>query len=604
MNSTSELDITVINSPGPVGLGCMSHWQQAESADGEVTKFMHGYSVNDAAAFREKLSVEEGRDENLSMSLKLLLPQHRQDDGFTFLGLRTLLEKVKPPLPRLPGETLSEHWYRDADRHRALQDVYGVDSLSLYLDETGSATKSKVTWPSNNMDHTPCSLWLAGEFVFATMSETHFAVPNVGREERQAIAIRNEMRGLVTPPELETWAREHAALGQQLMPVVPAPALTTVAWASNFGGDRDFHFGLTKLDCQGAWLTNEDEGFKYFQGKAVSVSYKPPEIFSEDWWIQQREKTLAALDRRFASIRNDMTADIVDVMFHHWRITKKKQSATGVEKTAITLRQICEYRGITANKSNLERAYLSMRDVRCFRFTSASVEEALFEIATYNPQPALWGSEEPPHADIAFVYSPGYFLSQALEGEPIFVAPFMRRVWELDPYRHAHAKRLIRYLRGEWRMNMGKYLRAPGQTPTRYRTWSEVLTDSGINFEQSEATKNPQRFIKSINDALSTLYDLEAIRECGGTVCHAEDLSNHKSKGRKGAFARWLNLRVCIEPPADVREALHESNARRAGFQLAQMQAQAKAKGLPTGKAPAKTGRAVSRSRKKNPSES
>ena len=601
-NNTSELDVTVIEGIQPYGIGCASHWQEVESK-GEIHQFMHEQRVEDAASFRARLSVEEGRDKNLSMSLKFRLPECRDDDGFTFLSLRTLLEKVKPPVPRLEGETLSQYWYRKADDDERLRNLYGRDSLSLYLEMIIPPTVDPATRypdPNSTMDHTPCVLWPVGEFVFASMLGTHFAFPSVSQEARRAIAIRNEMRGFIVPSELEAWAREHAALSRQ---IVPAPVMATVALASNFGGDRDFHFGLTKLDCRGAWSTNEDEGFKYFQGKAVSVSYKPPEIFSEDWWAQQREETLAALDRRFASIRNDMTADIVDVMFHHWRATKRReQSPTGVEKTAITLRQICEYRGITANKNNIERAYLAMRDVRCFRLAGGSVEESLFDISTVEAQPSLWGSAEPPQSDTAFVYSPGYFLSQAVQDEPIFLAPFMRCVWKLDPYRHAHAKRLMRYLRGEWRMNMGKYLREADQEPSRYRTWAQVLTDSGINFEDSEATKNPSRFMHSIEEALNTLHGLQAIRDCGEAIYHPDDLPTYKSLPRKGAFARWLSLRVSIEPPAHVREALHESNTRRAGFQAAQMQAKAKA--LPAERAQAKSKRYTGIPRKKKLPES
>lgn len=373
---------------------------------------------------------------------------------------------------------------------------------------------------------------------------------------------------------------------------VPAIVRRSVVSTSNCQGDRDLQLALAQRGRDGAWQTNENEATKYFQGKEMSVIYQPDELLPEAWWVQDREVTLEALNQRFASIRNDMTADIVDLMFHHWWNTKKPDaSASGVEKTFITLRQICEYRGITPNKHNIEAAYQSMRDVRAFQLKGGAISEKLFDISTVEMQPTLWGQDSPPHADTAFVYSPGYFLSKAVAGERAYLAPFMAKVWELDPYRDAQAKRLARYLRGEWRLNMGHYLRPEGQTPTRWRTWASVLEAAGINFEGFEATKKPARFIAGIHDAINTLCACGAIFEgkdaekAGDWIYHPEDRPEFVNLARQGAFARWLNLRVCIDPPAEMRDALREPQAKRAAWDAAVTQEQARQSlALPAGK--------------------
>ncbi len=360
------------------------------------------------------------------------------------------------------------------------------------------------------------------------------------------------------------------------------------AFASNFAGDRDLHRGLALRDRENAWGRNDNEGHKHYQGKECVVLYKPAEIFPEEWWSEHKEAALAALDRRFCTIRNDLTADIIDVMFHHWRATKNRNdSPTAVEKTGITLRQICQYRGIEPKGENIRIAYLAIRDVRAFRLKGGGIDAALFDIDTVKIQPSLpdlWQSEDPPRAETGFIYSPGFFLSKAVDDEPVYFAPYVQKLWELDPKYHAKAKRFARYLRGEWRLNTQKYLRPDGQAPTRWRAWRDVLADAGIDFE-SDGVKNPSRFIESIREAIEKLFDIEAIRECGAAIYHPEDRAIYEELPRKGVLEIWLSLRVCIEPPAEIRDALLNTNKKRIARTIRAQEAKAlpatKRKGRP-----------------------
>lgn len=112
-------------------------------------------------------------------------------------------------------------------------------------------------------------------------------------------------------------------------------------------------------------------------------------------------------------------------------------------------------------------------------------------------------------------------------------------------------------------MNTQKYLREENQDPSRYRTWQSVLDSAGIDTEAYLNTKNSGRLKKDVESALETLYDIEAIDECSATIYHADDRAILDNLPRKGAMKAWLQLRVCIDPPADVNDALRQPNAKR-----------------------------------------
>jgi hypothetical protein len=329
-----------------------------------------------------------------------------------------------------------------------------------------------------------------------------------------------------------------------------------IAIGANFPGDRDFHRALMLKHKNGVWGINENEGSMFSNGKNCVTQYKPPEIFPE-WWYQTREATLGQLDKRFREMRSELTADVIDILFHHWYQHRNPQKQ---EKAAITLSQLCEYRGIQPQKKNLAALWEAMRDARSFRLIGDGIDAALFEMdAALN----LWGIDEPPRADVVYFYSPGFFLAQAIKENPIYLAPYVRKIWELDPYRDGIAKRLARYLRSEWRMNTQKYLRPKDEAPGRYRTWQSILDDAGVDVAEYLDSKNPIRLKEDVEAALDTLFDIEAIAEFNATIYHPDDRRLLDNLPRKGAMKAWLQLRLCIDPPAEVSDALQEPNAKR-----------------------------------------
>ena len=346
-----------------------------------------------------------------------------------------------------------------------------------------------------------------------------------------------------------------------LPPSLPSPSsLTPIVEGPNFPGDRDLHRGLALKNQLGAWRTNEHQGTKYFEGKSCTVTYRPDELFPESWY-QTREVALRQLDRRFCEMRNDLAADMLDIMFHHWLANHNSQQGN---KATITLSQTCEYRGILLEKKSLLTHWLAIRDARSLRLTANGVDLAVLELdAALIPQLSLWGQEDVPRADMVYIYSPGFFISQALQDNLIYVAPYVRNVWELDPYREITAKRLARYLRGEWRLNTQAYLRDNNAQPTRWRMWKSILSDAGIPIQGHLEGKDPRRLRQNVEAALETLYDLEAIRECGPTVYHPEDQIARRSLPRRGGTLAWLNLRVCLDPAADIMDALEDTDRKR-----------------------------------------
>jgi len=370
---------------------------------------------------------------------------------------------------------------------------------------------------------------------------------------------------------LIAWARRHWPGEVQItdskvskasgLTTLPPSQLEEVSWAANHVADHDLGRAIMLKHLDGAWLTNTNEGFKYYPGVHCQVIYKPNELFSEAWYSEAREQTLEALDRRLLQMRSELTADVIDILFHHWRTYPYPKDQS---KATITLSQICEYRGKQSQQlENLRDVWEAMRDARSIRLSGDGTDAALFDMdAVAGTQRRLWAVEEPPTPDVGYIYSPGYFLSKAIEQNPIYVAPYMRRVWELDPLRHSTAKRLARYLRSEWRMNTEKYLRASGDPASRYRTWASILNDAGVVPAEWQK-KKPTRFIKDISRALETLYDLSAIAECDTSIYHPEDLRLIEKLPARGTFSTFMALRVCIDPAADVREALEPSHIKR-----------------------------------------
>jgi hypothetical protein len=302
------------------------------------------------------------------------------------------------------------------------------------------------------------------------------------------------------------------------------------------------------------WQTNENECHKYAQdgrNKAV-VIYRPDEEIPE-YWIEFRERVLQSLESRFAGMKGELVADVADILFWHWLSNGRPSYAN------ITLAQVLEYRGVKARPNTTEEHWQAMRDVRAIRLRGDGIEsEALFHISA--AQPNLFGKAEPPKLATVYRYHPGYFLSEAIQRDAFFLAYYARSVWQLDYYRDAVAKKLARVLRADWRRNAESYL--PDSKP-RYRTWSALLADAGIETESALAQTDPTRFIKSIERELEKLYQNEFVRECAPAIYHPDDQAKRAALPRKGALAAWLALRTHIAPAADITEALTQTAARR-----------------------------------------
>lgn len=368
---------------------------------------------------------------------------------------------------------------------------------------------------------------------------------------------------VLSPSESQEPLSEEAPIaqkkkGRQIMP--DAMVQGTVATASNFDGDRDLTRGLALKNREGHWAPNANEGTLVFKGRVCDVTYQPPEVFPE-FWYETREEALKQLDLRFRRMRSELTADVIDILFHHWYHNRK---ATHLNKAGITLSQICQYRGVQPQKKNLEAHWQAMRDARSLRLMGGGIDVALLEMASVQvPQLSLWGDDASVQADTAYIYSPGFFIAQAIQDNPIFIAPYAQKLWSLDAQNDAAAKKLARYLRGEWRLNTQKYVRPDSMDASRFRTWRSILEDSGFDVEGAFEGKDPRRLFEEVEQAMERLFEIGAIRDFGQSIYHPEDRAQFKNLPRKGMLAAWLALRVSIDPDDVTRQALAEANRKR-----------------------------------------
>lgn len=335
----------------------------------------------------------------------------------------------------------------------------------------------------------------------------------------------------------------------------------------NGAAERDLHRAMMLLP---EWDSNENLCTRFIDGKEkTTVVYQPPEVLEA---LQDApEKAMKALDERFKKIKSELTADIIDILFHHWK-SNKIQTRRG-ERASITLTRICEYRDVLPKGENLENAWQAMRDARSIRLTGDGIDAALFEIDS-----ADFLSPNIPEKDTAYFYSPGFFVQFGLEQNRLYFAPFLESVWKLDPYRNAEAKRLARFLRGEWRLNPQSYT-DPATGAKRWRTWRDLLAEMGVFPDQWKAQgRKIARELEGIEKALHTLYDLEFLAETGEGIYHPDDRQRSKNLPTKGRLEAWLELRVCLLPAADIADALNEGHAKRIAQQERDAQALAKAK--------------------------
>lgn len=145
-------------------------------------------------------------------------------------------------------------------------------------------------------------------------------------------------------------------------------------------------------------------------------------------------------------------------------------------------------------------------------------------------------------------------------------------MWALDPKHHNEAKRLARYLRGDWRMNTESYLEAEtGKArPARWHSWAMILAECGIDVESYRKRSDgkpyrdgPRRLMEKMERAVESLWNMEVIDGSGFGIYHPDDRQTAKNLPQRGALDKWLTLRVCLAPSAKLREALLETDKKR-----------------------------------------
>ncbi len=335
-----------------------------------------------------------------------------------------------------------------------------------------------------------------------------------------------------------------------------APSATvlseSLAMLPNGKADRDFQRSLLLLPNY--WGENEERITRFHNGREGHViEYQPSEV--ERALGDGPEKALAELDRRFSQIKSEAVADVIDILFHHWDTHRDPKT----NAVAINAAKLCEYRNKTTSGENLELHWHALKDAFSFtlRDTNSDLKARLFFSESKGE-----GSEGP---GARYVYSPGFMLQYALQSQPLYFAPFLQKVWALDPVRHNEAKRLARYLRADWRMNTQAYLTAEngGARAARWHSWAFLLAESGIDVETHRNGKNPKRLIEVMKRAVETLYQMEVVAEGGFDIYHPDDRKTAENLPPRGALDTWLALRVCLAPSAALREALLETDGKR-----------------------------------------
>ncbi len=366
-----------------------------------------------------------------------------------------------------------------------------------------------------------------------------------------AVKARNKTWGIEPSDELRK-ALAYDWTKYQTAPTLKArfPSKDGIAMLPNLGADRDLHRSFMSYPYQ--WLTDENLCVRAFDGRENTVVYQPSEV--EKLLQDAPAKALEMLEKRFGEIKNETVPDVIDILFHHWH----RHHDPKTNASLITAAQICKYRGVVPKGANLNLHWHALQDAfsMSLRERTGDLNAEVFFFETVG---------EKLGTGAAYAYSPGFMLQYALRGETLYFAPFMERIWELDPKKNNEAKRIARYMRGDWRMNTEKYLTAEsGQArAARYHTWAHILHESGIDVEFHRNSPNPSRLITALEKAVETLYEMEVLEETGFAIYHSQDRETAENLPRKGRLDAWLALRVCLAPAADVREALLETDSKR-----------------------------------------
>lgn len=359
------------------------------------------------------------------------------------------------------------------------------------------------------------------------------------------------------------WSEIGAVKAGQDSALAPHPVcMEEVVRAPNGQANQELQRALVR---PAHWQTNPDEASKFYAGPGMTFIYQPQDAPPSSLFEETvRNDALRALDLRFCQMNGDLVADVCDILLLHWL------AAGRPNKAGITLLQILEYRKKQPERKTIQDHWQALRDTRSIRLRGGVLEDiALFEIDTLRPrQPNLFGLDSPPEADRAYYYSPGGTMSLALNKEQAYFAPYARRILELHQYNYNIAKRLARYLRGEWRMNPEGYV---SEGPRRYRTWGDHLEDAGIEISDRFRRKGNE-FFELLDDQLLELCRVKALgdwvpqlfrpEKCNGgwetsaRLYHPEDRSRLRGLPYHGRLAAFLPLRVHLPPPEDVAEVL------------------------------------------------
>lgn len=321
--------------------------------------------------------------------------------------------------------------------------------------------------------------------------------------------------------------------------------------------DRDLSRSLMFYPIN--WKRNDNFANYYHEGnEGHTVIYRPSEV--ELALGDAPARALDLLDKRFSELKNETVPDVIDILFHHWKTYKDSRT----NSVPITAAKLCEYRGKKPEGENLQLHWEALRDA--FALTLRDTKSDLNAKVFFSESKGE--TNDGPGA--RYVYSPGFMLQYALSGQPLYEAPFLRKMWALDPKKNKEAKRLARYLRADWRMNTEKYLESEtGKArAARWHNWEFLLTESGIDVESYRTNANgPRRLMEAMKRAVETLYQMEVIAEGGFDIYHPDDQNKARNLPPRGALDVWLSLRVCLAPSAALREALLETDGKRRASQ-------------------------------------
>lgn len=308
------------------------------------------------------------------------------------------------------------------------------------------------------------------------------------------------------------------------------------------------HQAIASMSKPGAWTAfTEESWFKFHE--------LPHHPFSARAFFYPAGCDAQEMQRRFAHVRPDLLADIVDIFYAHWFANGRP------EWTKITIEQILKYRGLPITKAALEKHIEAVRDAQALQLNFGSLTERGNKIIR------LHKSTEPQTTPVSssllqqargqqYIYCVGVYFRREIGPTTYFTAAgegltlynpkmgilFDQEVLTWHEVTEAYAKRLMRYLRAEWRCNPKEY-----EKQGRYRAWEKHLTDAGIFFPSTPAKQ--KKFMFHLLLAVKTLC-IKGLLEGNPHISSAcyEDKINFRPM-EEISLPELLKLRVALLPP-------------------------------------------------------